>query len=257
MLQYIGIELEGAWKESLGNRPGTETSDSSVAGFESSSTPGAATSYRCICRRRRRAGEAEMTNCPCREYEEHGDCSRCMEASSRHRFTRYGFQWIGEFISPPMPILDYPSWLETCYPDEVNRSCGLHFHVSFQDQLAYSRLISKEFSEKLQKDIYIWGRDHLLRTSEPEFFDRLEGKNSTCRPKYDAKQQLSHKGKYHSERYRAVNFCFPLHQTIEFRYLPAFKEFKTAILAIDQSLLIIKRYIRDHQKREKALIIRV
>jgi hypothetical protein len=113
----------------------------------------------------------------------------------------------------------------------VNSSCGLHFHLSFENPTIYYKLFSWKFVEKFQKELL-----SILKSAREK--ERVNGSYcSYYRGENEfedvANNQIEANFKTGS-RYKAVNFnAYNLYGTFEFR-----------IFAATNTLVKFKRYIK-------------
>ncbi len=119
------------------------------------------------------------------------------------------------------------------YPHAVNRTCGLHVHLSFPTPGHYSAIMSPRFEKFLHARLMRYGR---IKGFSPDgqFFQRLDGRNTYCKTRYsDECAMIQARATYKSgERYAFLNYCHGLHKTAEVRALPAFTRPMSAIKAI-------------------------
>ena len=71
-------------------------------------------------------------------YEVKGDSSVSLGCGHSHCH-------VGEVTSEPLEPPRSLEFIGDLYPSCVNKSCGLHVHVSVDNQLSYSRLMDKRF----------------------------------------------------------------------------------------------------------------
>ena len=105
------------------------------------------------------------------------------------------------------------------YPDEGNHTCGMHIHVSFLRKGYYAALVRKEFHDWFLDGLYRFGKTLNIRNES--FWKRLRGENYFCGRRYWPSDQINAHTKRDC-RYTAINYCYSLHKTIEFRVLPMF-----------------------------------
>lgn len=136
---------------------------------------------------------------------------------------------IGEAVSDPLrpePLLD---WVDNNYPDHVNRTCGLHVHVSVHPT-HYQWLMDEDFYEYSMERLRRFGDQNPV---PDRYFNRLRGNNDTCLDNWDPDRQIMGG---HDTRYRIWNFhAFRAHGTIECRVFPCYEEPK---LTKDSILLV-------------------
>jgi hypothetical protein len=129
--------------------------------------------------------------------------------------------------------------VDALYPDEVNSSCGMHVHVSF-DELDYGHLMSERFYFYFLLRWEAWGKRLNIRSSE--FWSRLRGENQYCKREWKSVEQVTLRGR-DGVRYAHLNFCYSLHGTVECRLLPMFKDKTIAAKAIQELLSIYSDYL--------------
>lgn len=100
----------------------------------------------------------------------------------------------------------------------TNSSCGFHIHISIKNMDNYIRLTRPDFMLKFVET---------MTKKFPETKKRLD--NSYCTGTYSKGQEAYDiEAQFHDTykqdtRYRAVNFCYRLHSTVEFRLFPTSK----------------------------------
>lgn len=162
-INYVGIELEGAWHE---------VSNTSLGRFHHD-------------------GSVNTDLC---------DCSDSYDT--------------GEISSIPLRLSEIDTFMEHCYPDHSDASCGLHVHLSFENEGDYARLTCPDFHKFFLKSWEDWGT---LHAPEPvgktnTFWHRLRGKNDFCYRKFIPEEQW-HLTDKDSPRYHQLNFCFSFNGT--------------------------------------------
>lgn len=149
----------------------------------------------------------------------------------------------GEIVSYPMPIGDrWRDWVYRYYPEDMNSSCGGHFHVSFDNIQAFELLCTREFFDHFISELKRWGKRANIRNQN--FWDRLADENSMCNIDYRAEQQLYIRNdNYPTCRYSALNYQYHKHGTLEIRILPIFIDSKVYCKAVEVSMGIIQKYL--------------
>ena len=131
----------------------------------------------------------------------------------------------GELVSPPIKPSNVFEYITDNYPEQVNDSCGAHKHMSFHNNRDYCVALHPDLTGHIIKRSVEWGRR--LNIKNRSFWDRVNdnrgGAGSWCKQEYRAYEQLTAREKYHSDRYTVVNYCYPLHGTLEIRLPPMFK----------------------------------
>jgi hypothetical protein len=170
----------------------------------------------------------------------------------------------GEFISNPLRARELPSWVYANYPDATDESCGLHVHVSFKHRLIYSRLMDiprnpklyqdaepwthkrmreNDFASYLLSSLYRWGKR--AKVPEEDFWSRITGGNSRYCGTVDIDPIGQSLPEPSGSRYRALNYCYARHGTLEIRVLPAFRSRQRARAGVAFLLRAIERFARS------------
>lgn len=156
---------------------------------------------------------------------------------------------VGEIVSQPMNLEEILSWMNLCYPQKTNATCGLHVHVSVKNTLHYSRLMDREFHQYFFKKMKEWG-ERIRVNKASAFWKRLAGNNSFARrTNIDPDAQASVRGK-DGVRYRLLNFCWRLHGTMEMRLLPAFQKKELAMSAVKEEVILVEKYLSAFGRTE-------
>lgn len=144
-----------------------------------------------------------------------------------------------EFKTHPGNLRHTIEQVVALYPDETDKSCGMHIHMSFpQDCLTL--LNTTAFFEYFEKRWRAWGTAMALHP-QGEFFKRLEGDNDYCSPNEFPRTYM-----YEGERYEQLNFtAWTGHKTIECRLLPMFRRSSLAVAAIQELVSIYEDFLAD------------
>ena len=160
----------------------------------------------------------------------------------------------GEMVSDPGSLPVVFEFMDKYWPDETNKSCGMHVHISLKSNLDYSRLMSVRFYRHFMRKMKIFGERRHIHPNSP-FWERFEGKNRYCerndkdgRPDFRDLMKDQPLGKNRDSRYRHVNFCYGKHGTVEIRMLPMFKKISVAKSAVTYMTGLIERYLRKKSK---------
>ncbi len=173
-------------------------------------------------------------DCICREDMKNPDCKL---TALNHCFGHDGSvedldtERHGEVVSHAFDNLnDCLEWMDFLYPDESNRTCGIHIHLSFTNLQSYVKLMDRRFYNALIGGFNTWGNDNRINP-DSAFWHRLEGRNSYCENKFvpDDQVNVQHKD---SVRYAHLNYCYSLHRTMELRLLPTFQKRELAFSAV-------------------------
>jgi hypothetical protein len=159
---------------------------------------------------------------------------------------------IGEYVSQPLDPVDAVAWVQDpkVYPPFINKTCGMHVHISVKANRDYERMMVAEFGYDFEKAMTALGKK-LELPSTHEFWKRLAGQNRYCLPGFipDGQWTLTTKG---TERYTKLNYCYELHGTLEVRVLPMFELRKTAGLAVKGLVRFVDGWISRARRRNEA-----
>ena len=164
---------------------------------------------------------------------------------------------VGEMVSRPLELAEYPKWLKQFYPHHVNETCGMHVHMSFQTALTYSRLMNPKYPATIVRYIRAWAEREGFNMDHP-IWPRLDNKSEYCQHVYQAEDQVfitrkeyDHHARGH--RYTVVGYPFGRHTTVEVRLLPMMADAAQAQRAIEEVLKITNAYLVATAKREEKL----
>ena len=156
----------------------------------------------------------------------------------------------GESNSNPCSSMrDLLNYLTENYPDEHDSSCGMHMHISFKSKRAYMTLISSHFKDELMDFYYNWLDQNKINENS-RAYQRLKG-NTYCENtfrKEDVETQLYARDKDSSVRYRVLNYCFSLHNTIELRFLNIFDKKEISLKCVKAIIKFIDSYIETNNR---------
>jgi hypothetical protein len=165
----------------------------------------------------------------------------------------------GETVSPPCRTKsELKDWIRKNYPDEINRTCGMHIHVSFRSEADYNRLMTKKFYTAFLENAKEWGLENKINEGSA-FWHRLEGKNSFCKllTTKDGRFKIStvkRQANAHDKggpRYFQLNFCKNVHNTLECRLFPTFQKKKIAESAVDFFYNLVENYLSQFKFEDK------
>lgn len=141
-----------------------------------------------------------------------------------------------EFQTEPGSIRHACQQLIDFYPDETDRSCGMHVHVSF-NAADVMLLNTPAFFAYFKQRWNEWGTRMNLDPNG-QFFRRLNGRNTFCRV-------ITRTVDYQSQdRYSQLNFsAWSDHKTLECRLLPMFKRTSLGVAAVQELLAIYEDFL--------------
>jgi hypothetical protein len=165
---------------------------------------------------------------------------------------------IGEIPSAILTIPQMDAWVKTHFPIFVNKSCGLHIHMSFKDMLTYMRLMTPAYQDAMVEYLRRWGVKEGLPTTH-HLFSRLRGESRYCKLNYFAQEQARIEGKNYNHdaainRYTAINYSFGTHGTVECRLLPMFPTAEQSLRALKEVLAITNAFLVAQARREDKII---
>ncbi len=165
----------------------------------------------------------------------------------------------GEVKTPENGLIrpDLWVWMRANYPHAINRTCGMHVHMSFRHLLDYQRLMVREYHDHMVQGIYEWAvRENL--PSEHLLWKRILGLNDFCQDVFRPEQQVNLPEKHANGyfcRYAVLNYHFKTHKTIELRLLPMFEDVEQGIRAVRRTLNLTEEFLAGQRKhREMAFI---
>jgi hypothetical protein len=150
---------------------------------------------------------------------------------------------LGEIPSPPFSsVPEFMKFITTNYPDFVNKTCGMHVHVSTNTLADYQALMNVKFYSFLKLSLSVWGKKNNI-LPKSAFWTRLKGNNGQfCADRFNPDTQVltEYKG---GDRYTMLNYCYKVHGTMECRVLPMFKSKKIAAAAVNRVLWTVNKYL--------------
>lgn len=159
----------------------------------------------------------------------------------------------GELPSPPLKPKEVENWMLAHYPDAVNHTCGMHVHISLNQNLHYAKLMEKKFHDYLKLSLKNWGNENNIRKSHP-FWDRLAGKNTFCKDEFYPELQIQHTAKG-GHRYTQLNYTWGRYRTIECRVLPMFKVPEIGVSGVFAVIDAFEDFLRNSREKEKPIEI--
>jgi hypothetical protein len=164
-------------------------------------------------------------------------------------------QYIGELPSPPIKPDIVEKWVKVHFPNFVNKTCGLHIHMSFHHAFHYMVLMTSEYQERIVEYLRLWASKEDLPRTHP-LWERLEGKSEYCQLLYiaDAQSRLERKAYDRNvpvHRYTAINYSHATHGTVECRLLPMFDSAEQSIRALKEVMAITNAFLVSTARREE------
>jgi len=172
---------------------------------------------------------------------------------------------IGELVSAPIKTgKNYEGvfeWVRKFYPYEVNHTCGLHVHMSFQTASNYMQLIRPEYPATIIASIEAWAIRMGLRKDHP-LWPRLQGKSEYCQHTFHGEEQLKNNGKDYDKtrsghRYTVINYAYNRTGTVECRLLPMMDTLDQGLSAIQEVLDVTNAFLVATAERPKKILAEV
>lgn len=167
----------------------------------------------------------------------------------------------GELPSEPFEPAKVANWMRQSYPQVVNKTCGLHVHLSFEDARHYQLLMCPAFTVTMRDFLVEWGKEVKIEEKHP-LWDRLAGKSEFCKFEFWADYQVCQGRKNYNHdvpgsRYSMINYCHSLHQTLECRVLPMFADVEMAVAAVQRVIDITNASLAINKEVERPLVAEV
>ena len=142
-----------------------------------------------------------------------------------------------EFKTKPGSLRETIEQVIALFPDETDKTCGMHIHMSFpQDCLTL--LHTKAFFTYFKARWQSWGAAMGLHP-QSQFFKRLNDENDYCLTNESVRRTMTE-----GERYEQLNFtAWRQHKTLECRLLPMFRRSSLAVAAIQELVAIYEDFL--------------
>lgn len=145
------------------------------------------------------------------------------------------FPHIGEQAVGPVTPSQIEPLLHQFYPHKVDKTCGMHVHMSFSTLWHYKLLMVPEYQETIVHYLKLWAKAKRYR-ADHHIWERLEGNSEYCRKGFWPHLQSTTREKdYDHEReghrYTIIHYCGRL-LTVECRVLPMMVNAALAMEAI-------------------------
>lgn len=175
-------------------------------------------------------------------------------------------QHVGEIPLPPLTVEKLPDVLQLYYPYYVNKTCGMHVHMSFRTPFSYQRLMVNQpysFPATIVEYIKRWAEREKLPNTHP-IWERLEGKCEYCQHIFHAEEQAKSSNKdfdhhRHGHRYTVIGYCWGRYKTVECRLLPMMETKEQATRAVMEVVNITNAFLdsiagyREQKKSAKII----
>jgi len=168
----------------------------------------------------------------------------------------------GEIASPKFRIdrmENFRIFARENMPIEANSSAGLHVHVSFNCDEAYSRCMDKEFFNSFEKSVkdYFLENDHKFDEDVTDrFWARIGNESEYCQdefcPEYQTNTLWNRYFSSRNGRYTHLNYPYGQHKTIECRLYPSTTKATELINMVEFFINFTNSYLKKIPKRERA-----
>ena len=163
----------------------------------------------------------------------------------------------GEIPLPPVSQRELPALMKLYYPFYVDKSCGMHVHLSTNRPFTYQRLmVNTPFSypATIVEYIWRWAKQEKLPESHA-IWPRLAGLNEYCQHVFHADEQVKTTNKdydhhRHGHRYTVISFCWSRYKTLECRLLPMMETADQGIRAVQEVVRITNAFIAATKDKE-------
>lgn len=144
---------------------------------------------------------------------------------------------VGELPIGPIQPAAMPRFMRKYYPHKVDKTCGMHVHMSFESVRHYAVLMdSHEYQDTVTEYLTRWAKAEGFPESH-HIYERLSGKSVFCQRKFWPDMQYSAKKDHDQERpghrYTIVHYC-GRQMTIEVRVLPMMDTVDQAIRGVKE-----------------------
>lgn len=153
----------------------------------------------------------------------------------------------GELAIGPFQPGQVATSLKRYYPDLVDKTCGMHVHMSFTRTYEYALLTdSPVYQETVLHYLLKWANTQGFPLSH-HIWDRLKGKNRYCAKEFWPYAQMVKTSKDYGtqteHRYTAISYQWNRYRTVECRALPMMETALQATSAVKEVIKITNAYL--------------
>ena len=142
----------------------------------------------------------------------------------------------GELPIGPIQPAALPRFMKKYYPHKIDKTCGMHVHMSFDSVWHYDLLMVPEYQDTIVEYLARWAQKEGFASTH-YIYERLGGKSVFCQRKFWPDLQVQAKKDYDQQRpghrYTIVHYC-GRQMTIEVRVLPMTDTVEQAIRGVRQ-----------------------
>lgn len=159
----------------------------------------------------------------------------------------------GELAIGPFAPAQLATSIKRFYPDLVDKTCGMHVHMSFATVYEYTLLADTPvYQETIMHYLLKWAAQENFPESH-HIWDRLKGKNKYCVKEFWPYAQMDKTSKGYGmdgggHRYTAISYQWSRYKTVECRALPMMDNVDQAIRAIREVYRITNAYLLKTNK---------
>ena len=169
----------------------------------------------------------------------------------------------GEIASPKFRIdrmKQFRDFTKNNMPFEVNQTCGIHVHVSFNDDLAYAKCMDAEFFEAFRKEVKEFMMDGSFNPDVSDrFYNRYhevtDGRTNFCANEFVPESQVNETNGIdfpcENGRYTQLNYAYKKFRTIECRIFPSTTNHEELIRMVEWFIKFTNSYLKK-QTSERA-----
>lgn len=165
---------------------------------------------------------------------------------------------VGELPIGPIQPAAMPKFMRKYYPHKVDKTCGMHVHMSFESVYHYALLMVPEYQDTMTEYLRRWAKTEGF-PEEHHIYDRLSGKSVFAQRKFWPDMQVTAKKDHDQERpghrYTIVHYC-GRQMTIEVRVLPMMDTVDQAIRGVKEVYNITNACLvvlgRKKEQRERV-----
>ena len=141
----------------------------------------------------------------------------------------------GELPIGPIQPAALSKFMKKYYPQKVDKTCGMHVHMSFESVWHYALLMTPEYQDTIIEYLGRWAKKEGFPETH-HIFERLSGKSVFCQKKFWPDLQVQYTKKDHDQqrqghRYTIIHYC-GRQMTVEVRVLPMMETVEQAIRAV-------------------------
>lgn len=149
---------------------------------------------------------------------------------------------IGPFLPGQLAVS-----MKKFYPDLVDKTCGMHVHMSFARVYEYMLLADTPvYQETILHYLLKWAGTEGFPENH-YIWDRLKGKNKYCVKEFWPYAQMDKSNKVYgmdgNHRYTAISYQWTRYKTVECRALPMMDTVEQAIRAVREVVKITNAYL--------------